>query len=706
VTPGDDLDDLEVIELEPADPEKRQPDGARSSTRVGRRRWPLVVAGVLVVALVGSALVDRSRRSRATSPTTRAGQTDIGVNGAPLFTFRAGSQILAAGFEGLRLVDTDTGAVSTPLIQNLPPGPVSIVAHAAGTVAVRIANHLYWFTLEERLAHRTSATTAFPGTRRGSLWLAGLNFAIRVPGGDYMIGTAGTAIGATAGGLLVPSRAGVMLQAESGIEPSRLFLRAPATVIGVHRDRVAWVADDCGVIRCPVHVTEVATRKTATWIQLVGASLPGVVEDSSGVFSPDGASLAVVVSNGSFTAAATIVVADLRTRATAVINALGRFDQPARPGSADEAGATVEWTLDARYLLFATSSEARSRGIGVVDPPSVRVTTSRALGLGSTLAVVGPSTRGALDLPRHVSPRPVDTGGPTRLREPGQSLVAADLDRLETLDLDTDTVSTWYVEGVLANTAGPNSIARVATGWLIARNGLVDLLTIANGSATTDFVAPGSQVFSADHGEHAWIFDAAPGAWRVQAYDPATEALKPTAPLEFITRMAAADGGLFFARADPQQGGTRLDMVDSVGVVHEGVWHIDSPAIEMLAGAGSSLVYRDDRGLFVLDLTTPDPPRRITAQFVKQAALSPDGRNLAWIDREDGPPSQIGVRATRVDNPLVVRLAPAADQVVVSNAGVVIFTTGYETRRGRVDENGSRPMYGLAPAPEAKLALL
>jgi hypothetical protein len=59
-----------------------------------------------------------------------------------------------------------------------------------------------------------------------------------------------------------------------------------------------------------------------------------------------------------------------------------------------------------------------------------------------------------------------------------------------------------------------------------------------------------------------------------------------------------------------------------------------------------------------------------------------------------------------VDGTTFVQVAAAADRIVVTNAGVVIFTHGYETRRGRVDANGSRPMYGLAPAGDAKVALL
>jgi hypothetical protein len=690
--------DLEVIDLEPTDAAKPRHDPA---TGVGRRRGPVVIAIVVVVALVGSAIVSRSHRSGTSTATTRAAQGGTGLNGRPLFPFRVGAQILTGGLTGMLLVDTDTGRVTTPRITGLPAGPVTIVAHSGDTVAVRVDAHLYWFSMVRRFAQSVDGDTAFPAARQGYLWLAGQRFATEVPGATVPVATNGPAIGATRAGLLVVTKAGVLLQptAGNGTGAARLLLRAPATVIGVHPDRVAWLANDCGVLRCPVHVTEVATDTSSSWLQLVGHPSPLVLAGSSARFSPDGVYLAIVVPDASVTIAETLVVADLRTRVSNVTYVRGRFDEPARPGSVDATGNTVDWTLDGRFLLLAPASGTGP--LGLVDPGTPRVVASRgSMGVIATAAAIGISSAGPLDYPRRGSPGPIDTGGPTPLDRPGLSLVGADDRQVDVLDLGSNRLTAYPVGGVVPNPAGPDSIARVTGGWLVVRGATVELLTDAAGTATNGgLIGAGSLVFSSNHGRDAWIAIVTGGSLRVEPYDPATDTIGPVTTV-VGTPVGAVDAGLLVSVDAPFQG-TEFKVIDRSGRLQHGPV-IDSAAIDVLDAAGTHVAFIGAGGLYVLDLASRTD--QLIATDATGAALSRDGTALAWIEQVPGP-GPTHVNAMRVDGATVADLGGPADRVLVADDGTVLFTNGVDVRRGRVDADGSTPVYGLAPGPAVTLAL-
>jgi hypothetical protein len=701
---SDGTDDLEVIDLEPEDPATPRQDTA-TAIGVRRRRWPAVIAIVVVTALVSSAIVNRSHgssRKKASTSTTPAGESV----GAPLFPFRVGAQILTGGASGLRIIDTDTGRVASPRITGLPPGPVSIVAHSGGTVAVRANARLYWFSMHYRTAHYSEAMTAFPAVHRGSLWLASPRSATEVPGAPDAVRTDGTAIGATRGGLLVTTEAGVLLQPTGRAGVTRLLLRAPAVVIGVHPDRVAWVSNECGVLRCPVHVTEIASGASSSWLQLVGHPGPLAVELSSAVFSPGGHYLAIVVPDNSVTRAQTLVVADLRSRATTITDARGRFDEPARPGSADATGVTVDWTLDGRFLLLAPASGTGPvRAIDPRPPLGLRggiIVPSRGpMGLIATAAAIGASTAGPLDYPRHDNSGPIDSGGPTPFGSPGLSLVGADDQQVDVLDLDTNRIRTWPVGGVVPNPAGPSSVARVTGGWLVVRGGVVDLVTDDGGTERAGFVDAGSLVFSSNQGRDAWIAVVSAGLqWRVEPYDPATGALGPATIVG--TPVGAVDKGLLVT-GNSAFGSTELDFVDRSGRLQGGPI-IDSTRINVLATAGRQVAFVGSGGLYLLDLVS-GTDRLITPRALHAVALSADGTVIAWIEDDPNNPTTRPVLATRVDGTRIAKLGGPADRVLVADDGTVLFTSGVEVRSGRVDANGSTPVYGLAPDPGASLAI-
>ena len=69
------------------------------------------------------------------------------------------------------------------------------------------------------------------------------------------------------------------------------------------------------MLRCPVHITEVASQATSTWMQLVGYPGPTALDRAHGVFSVDGNSLAVAVPNDTITRVATVEWLETLTRA-------------------------------------------------------------------------------------------------------------------------------------------------------------------------------------------------------------------------------------------------------------------------------------------------------------------------------------------------------------------------------------------------------
>jgi hypothetical protein len=710
---------LEVIDLQPSD--ERSPREESRPSGVRGRRGPAIVAIVVIVALAGFTIArsaDTSRRSSAhPTPTSDAGHTIIRLDGgpgapAPLFQFRVGAQLLTGGRNGLRLVDTDTGQVTTPAISGLPLGSVTIVAHSGGTVAVRAAFQLFWFTMPSgrtsSVAHGVDGDTAFPAARRGYLWIASHRFATEVPGGRTSVFTTGPAIGETSAGLLVVTNAGVLLQPTSGTDRAGTpMLPASATVIGVHPDRVAWVSDDCGLLRCPVHVTEVSTRATTSWIQLPGHPSPLLVSATSAVFSPDGTRVAIAVPSPTDTSAGTLIVANLLTRATTVVAADGRFAMPERPGHPDATGMTVDWTLDGAFVTLAprpgngTGRPGNGR-TGVVDPVNpVLVSSPVALDLGATAAVMGVSTVGPLDLPRHGRLGPIANDPPLFFATPGLSLLAADEHQIDRLDPTSGRTTTWHIPGAVPDAAGRNTIARVTGGWLVVRSGgtreVVDLLHDTGGAARE--IAPGFEVFSSDHGRHAWISD--PTHSQVWPYDPVTQRLG--APVIASGRMVALDRGLFVWE---NRAVRRFDVIDASGQVTTGPILSDPHPINVVAGAGTTIAFVDQDGLHTYDVTTQQDLVVSPAAQIEVAALSPEGTAIAWIEN-DATQSNVLAQPLGSTNGIQkdVVLGGPADRVLVTDDGSVLYTSGADVRRGRVDADGSSPVYGLAPDPVAELAL-
>jgi hypothetical protein len=703
--------DLEVIELEPSDDATPRADATRETLQ--RRRGPVVVAVIVAIALVGVTIAGRTHHSsrRTTSPTTNANRTNIDLNDRPAPTnpffapLHVGAQMLTGGLSGLRLFDTDTGRQSTPNVSGLPPGPVTIVAHSGTTVAVRLDAGLFWFSLPDLVAHHVDADTAFPSAHAGRLWLASHRVATEVPGDTdrlprARVTTPGPAIGATNAGLLVVTKAGVLVQPITGTGTTRLLVGAPATVIGVNADRVAWVTNDCGVLRCAVHVTEVASGATSTWLQLVGHPNPLVTAGTSAVFSPDGGSIAIAEPDDDVTGPATLLVANLRTRATTVVAADKQFEQPARPGSSDGSGTTIDWTRDGEYLVFGAPSVGADR-VGMMDPTVATIGPGGpAPGAGTSVAVVGVSTVKSIHPPAG-NEGPIDTGGPAPFDLAGLRLIGVDGARADVLDLDTNRVATFPTGGPVPNAAGPNSIARVIGGWLVVRTDgahvVVDLLPDGGGPARE--IAPGFQVLSSDRGRHAWIVDAVGST--VRSYDPSTDTLgSPVVAPTGI--MVAVDAGLVFSVVNG--GRTRLNVVDPSGKQHSGPV-IDAPQINLLAGAGARIAYTDSDGLHVYDLTTQENQIVSTAPIVA-AAFSPNGNAIAWVESEA---TQTNVLAEALnagfgasDNVVV---GGPADRVLVADDGTVLYTNGSDLFRGRADTGGSSPVSGLAPDPNAVLAL-
>jgi hypothetical protein len=476
-----------------------------------------------------------------------------------------------------------------------------------------------------------------------------------------------------------------------------VLLRAPATLIGVHADRVAWVGSDCGVLRCPVRITEIANGATSTWVQLVGRPSPLSIAGTSAVFSPDGGSLAIVEPNETVTAPSAIVVANLRTRATIVVAADRQFEQPARPGRNDATGMTLGWTPDGRYVVLGAPGPGADR-VGVVDPsvPAI-VPSGRAFAAGTSAAAVGVSSLGPRDIPRRATTVKIDTGGPTALNLAGLDLVGADAHQVDVFDLDRDRVTTFAEQGPIPNAAGPNSIARVVGGWLVVRAGATDVVVdlLPDGGGPPREIGQGDQVFSSGEGRHAWIVDVVGST--VRSYDPQTGTLAHS--VDISGQMVAVDPGLV-VRVETGSA-TRLDIIAPSGRIEPGPL-VASPSINLLAGAGGTIVYTDQNGLHAYDVSGQRDVVLSQAP-VAAATLSPNGRQIAWI--ENGV-TGVRVLATRLDSTAApVILGGPADRVLVADNGTVLYINGAGMRRGRVDAGGSSPVSGYAPAPSASIAL-
>lgn len=698
----DAFDSLEIIDLEPASTvestDRPRSPGARGS------RWPAIVALVVVVGLVISVVAGRSHHhgtSAASASTSDATKAVIRLHGGGLFSFRVGARVLTAGDDGLRVVDTDTGSIGVPAIRGLPPGPVTLVASSGTTVAVRVNGQMFWFTLTDGVAHHVQADSAFAAAEPGYVWFANEFRATEVPGGPSrlhraIVTTDAPAIGATRRGLLEQTaERGYLLQSTTSAGAARPFLPPDATVIGVHRDRVAWLStQDCGVLRCPVHVTEVASGATTSWIQLVNHPDPIALAGTVAYFEPDGSRLAIVVPDNNITRATSMELADLHTKHTQLISTTGYITAPARPGTDDGAGATVAWTADGAYVVLAPAAGTGDGRLAVVDPETASISSARVtLDLGASAGVIGDSTIGALPpttRPGRFGPIATDDRPPPRA---GLHLVAADDGAVDVLDLHSFALRTIAVGGYEPNPAGPRSIARVTGGWLVVRsNGIVDL--IRDGASEAKVVDAGTQVFAAAGGRDAWIARSAPGGqWRAETYDPQTGAIGIL--MTTAKPVAAVDDGLVVVRTDATS--QTLSLVDASGRTQL-LTTLHAGPIAVAGSGGNTVLFSDQVELRRLDVTT-----RVTTTIGDiagaDAAISPDGLQLAWIGDGDELFSQ-----SLTGNRSVTRIGRAT-RVRVADDGTIVATDGETVYEGRVGETGLQRYDGLSPAVSAELAL-
>jgi hypothetical protein len=340
--------------------------------------------------------------------------------------------------------------------------------------------------------------------------------------------------------------------------------------------------------------------------------------------------------------------------------------------------------------------------MGAINPAVGRIVSSHTpFGAAASIAVIGASTAGPLDLPRRGNPARVDSGGPTPFGAPGLTLVAADDQQVDVLDIDDNRLRTWLVGGVVPNPAGPQAIARVTGGWLVVRGGFVDRFGDDAPTSQVGVVDAGSLVFSANGGRDAWIaIEGAGLSWKVEPYDPATGTIGRAVTVG--TPVGATNDGLLVTGTVAFLG-SEFDLVDRSGRVHRGPV-IDSRSIVVLAAAGNHVALLGSGGLFVLDLAN-GTNRLITDRAVFATALSPDGAVLGWIESDAGDPKSRHVMATRVGGNRVVQLGGPGDRVLVADDGTVLFTSDEQVRAGSVDADGSTPVYGYAPAPNTLLAL-
>jgi len=718
VTGADDSDlPLEIIDLEPVSPSRPPREPRSSTTGIRGRKLPIVVAIVVIVGLVVSVVAGRSShpdRATAATSTTNARTTRIDLRGdGQLFAARVGAQLLTAGSNGLALVDTDTGGITTPTIPGLPIGPLRIITHSGATVVVSLGAYLYWFTLPHGVAHRVDATTAFPAAEPGHVWLATDKFATEVPGDTdrlprSRVATKYAAIGAVNGGLLEQVPGGpfddgdagpVVVQPVDGHRTVRALLPRRSTVIGVHADRVAWVTHDCGVLQCPVHISETAAGAdgSSTWFQLPGHPSDLALHGATAFFSPAGDRLAVVLPDNSVTSATTLVLGDLRTRTTTVVNTTGYLSAPG-----EATGLTVDWTRDGNFVVIAPELGTGAGRLGAIDPANGRILASRVSRDGDTsVAATGTSTLGALDLPRRL--QPIAKSPSAGYAQPGHHLVGADREQVDILDLGSGAERSVSSNAVVPNPAGPFSLARVTGGWLVVRNGIVSLIRDDAPAGRSEFVDAGTQVLSARDGRKAWIAlggGESGGPWRVSSYDPATGARGT--PHEFSgTLDGAVDDGVVFTRdVGPNVEIAVMDDAGRVRAVHSEY----SASLKVLATGGEMVAYFDEAAMHLVDVTTGQR-RTLGVGTVTAAALSPDGRQIAFAAANGTVYTTNAAQWMQTGTADFPEVHTTADRLLVTDDGTVLYTSGVGVWQLHVGDATARHVEQLSVDPSSELAL-
>jgi hypothetical protein len=236
-------------------------------------------------------------------------------------------------------------------------------------------------------------------------------------------------------------------------------------VVAVRHDRVAWTGADCGSLRCPLHLTDLASGTDV----VVGAPfVPGDAERASngagGRFSPDGRYLAVITPNRNG-ASSGVAVIDLTTGQARPLYSL--FGSMRMTDANSEIGRPLpfDWSADSRSLLAIEAGDTFSATrLAVIDPSNGRAALSGdALPMSTSLVSIGvqPSSQPSPPLP----PAQPLLGAPT-----GVTIINVVGNDVERLDLDSGRLTRTALSAA-GQELGSNEALQVDTQVVPLANG-------------------------------------------------------------------------------------------------------------------------------------------------------------------------------------------------------------------------------------------
>jgi hypothetical protein len=415
----------------------------------GRRRLLWFAAAAVVVALVAAATVassaskghhQRGAVNLRTAPASdnAAPPASVAPTIGPSARALHPQPFVIAGKSGLFTVDSLHNRVTQLLA--VSDTSATIVDRNGSVILVRDGSEELLVDLSGRRPTLVRQNIeAFPALQSNDFWIAGgRSLALAYGHGSFVLPAGTTAFAAVNDAHANPA---FLLQTATG----RIEVWSPSTretprpiadaahIVATRADRFAWTGADCELLRCAVHVTDVATGADALFglpFQPITGTGDPVARGAIGRFSPNGRLLAVLVP--SVTAPSTdVAVFDLATGAVASSFALYE------PNS-DATVLPFDWASDSRRLFAVEPGDSANLDrLAVVDARSgVAQRSADALPSASSMVTTGVA---------NAQPASPPLPPPTPLLGEPTGITLANVDdngTLERLDLDTGRLTT------------------------------------------------------------------------------------------------------------------------------------------------------------------------------------------------------------------------------------------------------------------------
>jgi hypothetical protein len=516
----------------PAAPSAR---AARSTHGARRARRPVVLVVALVVALaaggtVGGVLAAKRHHGEPAAVALRVPDGPAVNDGSLPSTGRSPGRLgptvralgtgpfVVAGRDGVVLVDPKHATVHR--IERAVDNPSVVDRNGDLVLVTDGVRRLIVDVTGRRDTIALARVDVFSALERNRFWVSSghtIQFqhgepAFTVPNGHHAIAAVhdGFLLRDEFGGLSIWSATSGSLTPVPGRVPH---------VVAVRADRVAWIADDCGSIRCNVHLTDVATGTTASLpLPFPAGDDRNATRDIVGRFSPDGRALAFVAPNHN-SASLAVAIYDLVDGKT--VGPVRLFGALVGNETADGTGRPLpfDWEPDGRGLVAIEPGDTH-RAVRVLHfdvRSQVRSLSGDALPMTSSIVSVG--TR-----PSSVAAPLLPGAGPLAGEPSGVTIVSmVSSTTVERLDVDTGAVEVLRLPG---DTAPDVDGSQTPPNWLGAQPTMTPLqagTVVSNGTnawwlpRTGPPVALGEAAYTIGGDRlHAWLVRREPGDTVIQ----------------------------------------------------------------------------------------------------------------------------------------------------------------------------------------------